>query len=133
MNFMENTTFLETEDVHYAEYLIVTGRVDINITGYYGESKLHDAVGKRDIEMVKMLIKHGIDQSIEGICGPAVCAETSREIWGILLSSDSIKYINYPPNDNKTILHYIILNGNFDDAAYLISKGATLTPFNDKK
>lgn len=107
--------FLDTKDPVYAEYLIKTGKVNINCQcAKTGGTKLHMATFYRLEEMVEMLVKNGIDQFIKNNEGEVAANTTSTyNIYNLL--KDSF-------NEGKvTVLDKIIKYKQYDAAKFVIS------------
>ena len=88
-----NKSFLYTDEVGYAEYLIDNGKVDINTVTEEGLSKLVIAVINNQVEMAKMLIKKGINRDKDVFFG-------SPKTWELFKDS-----INEQDKSGNTVFH----------------------------
>jgi ankyrin repeat protein len=105
-----------------------------------GNSFLHLAVQKRDVEMIKLLItrKWPFDVSnkwhqlpLHILCDTIDNDDIVVEIANILIDYNK-KYITCSDCDGLTPLHYTVLNGNVALTELLLKKGAKVDPI-DKK
>jgi len=130
---MSVESFMESQDIGYIEYLIDTGKVDINVQDNdEGLTKLHQAAEKKNFNMAEMLVKKGINQKLKdkyGRMAARVC--TSHEIWTLLKDN-----INEPDDEGNTMLHLTVVepfrNDDKINAKFLISIGARTDIKNNK-
>lgn len=116
--FELESKFLNTNEIDYAEYLITEKKVNINCVDISGCTKLHKSIVFNDIEMVKMLVKYGIDQFVKDNMGAAaIHYAKSNNAFEILKDS-----INVVDSNENTLLHYNRLTK--EDIKCLLNLGA---------
>lgn len=114
------------------EYLIGKGECSdlSSIDNTYGTTLLHQMAERGDIELVRLILKKGIDVNIRDMTGRTPlhhCAssdgkEGSNEMVPFLISQGAI--VNVQDDEGRTALHWACMSGYYETAKLLISKGA---------
>lgn len=107
--------------------LTCSGRIDVNTRDFVGDTALHDAISKDNLEIATMLIEFpSVDLTLKNERGfnalhHACLKGNNPVVEKILLKRPDI--VNIPKEDGFTALHLAAINGHYRIAQTLLTKG----------
>jgi ankyrin repeat protein len=113
--------FFSNGDANFCEDFLYLKKVDVNcVHPASGWTKLHQACSCDNIEVVKVLLKYNVDQTIKTTNLQQTAAMLTNDIEIIKLL---IKTIDEVDKDGDTVLHYLDRRKNYNAIDTLIAMG----------